>query len=83
MTYILSSLPLDLSLFLAQARTSPLDQINSNLLPDLGLSLLNLLKGLIILLVGWLVAELIKRLVKGILNATDIDNRIASWTKRW
>lgn len=79
MTHILSSLPLDLSLFLAQAQTSPLDQINSNLLPDLGLSLLNLLKGLIILLVGWLVAELIKRLVKGILNATDIDNRIASW----
>ena len=78
MTHILNNFPLDFSLFLAQAR-SPLDQINTNLLPDLGSSLLNLLKGLIILLVGWLVATLIKKLVKGILNATDIDNRIAAW----
>ena len=78
MTHILNNFPLDFSLFLAQAR-SPLDQINTNLLPDLGSSLLNLLKGLIILLIGWLVAVLIKKLVKGILSATDIDNRIAAW----
>ena len=78
MTHLLNNFPLDFSLFLAQAR-SPLDQINTNLLPDLGSSLLNLLKGLIILLVGWLVAVLIKKLVKGILSATDIDNRIAAW----
>lgn len=78
MTHILNNFPLDFSLFLAQSR-SPLDQINTNLLPDLGSSLLNLLKGLIILLVGWLVATLIKKLVKGILSATDIDNRIAAW----
>lgn len=78
MTHILNNFPLDLSLYLAQA-TSPLDQINSNLLPDLGTSLLNLLKGLLILIVGWLIASLIKKVVKGILNATDIDNRIAAW----
>lgn len=78
MTHILNNFPLDFSLYLAQA-TSPFDQINSNLLPDLGTSLLNLLKGLLILIVGWLIASLIKKLVKGILNATDIDNRIAAW----
>ena len=78
MTHILNNLPLDFSLFLAQS-PSPLDQIGTDLLPDLGTSLLNLLKGLIILVIGWLVAWLIKKLVKGILNATDIDNRIAAW----
>ena len=77
MTHILNNFSL-VSLYLAQAR-SPLDQINTNLLPDLGTSLLNLLKGLLILIVGWLIASLIKKLVKGILNATDIDNRIAAW----
>lgn len=78
MTHILNNFPLDFSLFLAQA-TSPLDQINSNLLPDLGISLLNLLKGVLILVIGWFIALAIKKLVKGILNATDIDNRIAAW----
>ncbi|VEP18512.1 conserved membrane hypothetical protein [Hyella patelloides LEGE 07179] len=77
MTHILSSLAPDL--FLAQAQISPFQQISSSLGTDLGSSLLNVLKGVIILIVGWIVSGIAKNIVKGLLNATDIDNKIASW----
>lgn len=76
MTHILNSFPPDL--FLAQI-ASPFEQIGSNLGTDLGSSLLNVLKAVIILIVGWIVSGIVKNIVKGLLNATDIDNRIASW----
>ena len=78
MTHILNSLPPDV--FLAQAQTlSPFQQITSSLGTDLGSSLLNVLKALIILIVGWIVSGIVKNIIKALLNATDIDNRIASW----
>ena len=76
MTHILNSLPL--SLYLAQERNT-FEEIGSSLTSDLGFSLLNLLKAVIILVVGWIIAVVVKKIVKGILNATDIDNRIAAW----
>ena len=76
MTHILSSLPLDL--VLAQV-DNPFREIGSSLGLDLGSSLLNLLKAIIILVVGWIIAGIVKKIVKSILNATDIDNRVASW----
>ena len=75
MTHILNSLPL--SLYLAQERNT-FEEIGSSLTSDLGFSLLNLLKAVIILVVGWIIAVVVKKIVKGILNATDIDNRIAA-----
>ncbi|NJL84195.1 MAG: mechanosensitive ion channel [Chloroflexaceae bacterium] len=42
-------------------------------------SLVNLLLAIIILIVGWIVAAIAKAIVRGILNRTNIDNRIASW----
>lgn len=45
----------------------------------LGPSLLNLLSAIAILLVGWIIASLAASIVKGVLNRTSVDNRLASW----
>ena len=76
MTHILNSLALNS--FLAQVE-NPFREIGSSLGLDLGSSLLNLLKAVIILVVGWIIAGIVKKIVKSVLNATDIDNRIAAW----
>ena len=61
------------------AQTNPLDQLISGLGLDLGTSVLNLIKAVGILILGWVVATIVKGLVKGLLNRTNIDNKIASW----
>ncbi|MEL4895060.1 mechanosensitive ion channel [Crocosphaera sp. Alani8] len=38
-----------------------------------------LIQGLLILLVGWIIASIIKGGVKKLLNSTEIDNQIAAW----
>jgi len=45
----------------------------------LGEDAINIVKAIAILVVGWIVALIIKSIVKGLLNKTDIDNKIASW----
>ncbi|MEY2831629.1 MAG: hypothetical protein RLZZ574_887 [Cyanobacteriota bacterium] len=65
-------------LLLAQARSGKFDQIFSPLGLNLGESVLNLLKALAIFIVGWIIATVIKGLVKKILNSTNIDNRLAA-----
>ncbi|MEY2833219.1 MAG: hypothetical protein RLZZ574_2478 [Cyanobacteriota bacterium] len=65
-------------LLLAQSRPGQFDQIFSPLGLNLGESLLNLLKAIVIFVVGWIIATVIKALVKKILNSTDIDNRLAA-----
>lgn len=42
-------------------------------------SIPNLLGALVILVLGWLIATVVASLAKGILDRTDIDNKIASW----
>ena len=79
MTHLFSSLPPDIYLAQAQQIFSPLQQVWSSLGTDFGSSLLNLAKALIILIVGWIISGFVKNIIKGILGATDIDNRIASW----
>ncbi|MBE9116806.1 mechanosensitive ion channel [Lusitaniella coriacea LEGE 07157] len=54
-------------------------QIVSNLEADLGTSLLNLGKAVLILLIGWLIALLAKGLIQGLLNRTNVDNKVAGW----
>ncbi len=44
-----------------------------------GMHLPALLKAILILVVGWLVARIIAALVRGALTRTDLDNRIANW----
>ena len=55
MTHIFNSLPSDLILAQTQI-SSPFQEIGSTLGTDLGSSLLNVLKGVIILIVGWIVS---------------------------
>lgn len=45
----------------------------------LGASLLNVLAALGILIVGWLVALVVARVVRGLLKRTEFDNRVAGW----
>lgn len=54
-------------------------QIVSNVEADLGTSLLNLGKAVLILLIGWLIALLAKGLIQGLLNRTNVDNKVAGW----
>ena len=76
MTQILSNIPSLDPLVLAQA--GPLEQIQGQLGVDLGVSLLGLLKAIAILIIGWIIASVIKGVAKKILNSTDIDNKIAA-----
>ncbi|HEY9906105.1 MAG TPA: mechanosensitive ion channel [Thermosynechococcaceae cyanobacterium] len=46
---------------------------------SLGPVILNLVGALAILLVGWLVAAVVSSVVRGLLNKTDFDNKIAGW----
>ncbi len=40
---------------------------------------LTLVQGLAILLVGWIIASIVRGVVKKLLQSTDIDNQIANW----
>jgi hypothetical protein len=80
MTHILNAFPLDLFLAQAQAQNNFAAQnIFSDLGTNFGESIFNVLKGLIILIIGWIISGVVKNIVKKLLNATDFDNRIASW----
>ncbi len=76
MTPILSNISSLDPLLLGQA--GPFEQITSSLGVDLGVSLLGLVKAIAIFIVGWIIASIIKGVIKKILNATAIDNKIAS-----
>ncbi|MGD2182928.1 mechanosensitive ion channel [Lusitaniella coriacea] len=54
-------------------------QLVSSLEADIGTSLLNLGKAILILLIGWLIALLAKGLIQGLLNRTNVDNKVAGW----
>lgn len=50
-----------------------------NLGANLGTSVLNLLRAILILFVGWVIASVLRRVTKSLLDKTKIDNRIAAW----
>ncbi len=58
---------------------SPFDDVLSVLGANLGTSLIDLVRAILILLVGWIVAGLVSKFIKGVLNRTSIDNKITSW----
>jgi hypothetical protein len=66
---------LNLPCLIAQANSGGIEPIWSNL----GIDLLNLAKAIGIFILGWIVAFLVKNLIKGLLSKTNIDNRLASW----
>lgn len=45
----------------------------------LGEDALNIVKAIIILFVGWIVALIAKSIIRGLLKKTEIDNKIATW----
>ncbi|AFY39337.1 Conserved TM helix repeat-containing protein [[Leptolyngbya] sp. PCC 7376] len=45
----------------------------------LGEDAINIVKAIAILVVGWIVALIVKSIIQGLLNKTDIDNKIAGW----
>ncbi|MEL6494605.1 MAG: mechanosensitive ion channel, partial [Cyanobacteria bacterium J06623_7] len=63
---------------LLMALPEPLQQILSPLGVNLGESVIGLLKAIAIFIVGWIIATIIKGIVKKILSSTDIDNKIAA-----
>ncbi|MBD1895492.1 mechanosensitive ion channel [Coleofasciculus sp. FACHB-129] len=83
--------PLRLNGLLAQstpvpaAETAPatnnfsVDSIISGLGLNLGNSLVDLIKAILALVVGLIVASLAAAAVRGLLNRTNIDNRLAAW----
>jgi hypothetical protein len=65
---------------LVQFDTNTLNnQVSSVLGADLGTTLLNLIKAILILFFGWLIAYLAGALVRGLLGKTNLDNKIAAW----
>jgi hypothetical protein len=76
MTQIISNISSLDPLLFAQSR--PFDQIISPLGLNLGESVLGLLKAIVIFIVGWIIATVVKGLIKKILNSTNIDNKIAT-----
>ncbi|MGL6344212.1 MAG: mechanosensitive ion channel family protein, partial [Waterburya sp.] len=74
MTQILSKISSLDPLFLAQANPSnPFEQLQS----QLGVDIWGLVKAIVIFVVGWIIAAIVKGVVKKLLNSTNIDNRIA------
>ncbi|NEQ96376.1 MAG: mechanosensitive ion channel [Cyanothece sp. SIO2G6] len=63
---------------LAQAQ-GPMAWLTETVGPDFVTFLGKLAFALAILIVGWIAATIIASVVKGLLNRTDIDNKIATW----
>jgi hypothetical protein len=69
------------SQFLAQLPPLPgwVEDMLSTVGENLGTSVLDVVRAILILLIGWIVAGIIRRVILGLLNRTDIDNKIAAW----
>jgi hypothetical protein len=89
--FIMQSLPVD-GRFSMQSVLSVLAQVETTVTTsdspgsvvrairnDLGESLPNLLRAIVILVVGWLISLIAAALVKGILNRINVDNKVANW----
>lgn len=80
-----SSLFLQVPSLLAQGDTAPPTtspagtDVFQTITTDLGTSVPNLLRAVIILVVGWLLSLLIAAFVRSLLKRTQIDNRLANW----
>ena len=77
MTQLLSNISSLDPLLIAQ--TGSVDRFfESQLGVDLGVSVLGVIKAILIFVIGWIIAAIIKGIVKKVLNSTDIDNKLAA-----
>ena len=77
MTQLLSNISSLDPLLIAQ--TGSVDRFfESQLGVDLGVSVLGVIKAILIFVIGWIIAAIIKGIVKKVLDSTDIDNRLAA-----
>ena len=72
MTQIISNISSLDPLLLAQA--NPIEQLQT----QLGVDVWSFVKALLIFIAGWIIAIVVKGIVKKILNSTDIDNKLAA-----
>ncbi|ANV83049.1 hypothetical protein AWQ21_00760 [Picosynechococcus sp. PCC 7003] len=54
-------------------------QLPESLQTLVGEDVANIIKAIAILIIGWIVALVVKAIVKGLLNKTEVDNKIAAW----
>ena len=52
--------------------------LQSQLGINLGVSVLGVIEAILIFIIGWIIAAIIKGVVKKLLNSTDLDNRLAA-----
>ncbi len=55
------------------------DQMFAAVGENIGTSVLNLVRAVLILLIGWIIAVALRSLTKKLLDQTQIDNQIAAW----
>lgn len=55
------------------------DQMFAAVGENLGTSVLNLVRAVLILLIGWIIAVALRSLTKSLLDKTQIDNQLAAW----
>ncbi|MBW4657807.1 MAG: mechanosensitive ion channel [Drouetiella hepatica Uher 2000/2452] len=63
----------------APAQPSSVQLVQPGFLTQIGTYLPSILGAIALLIIGWLVALVVASVVKGLLNRTSIDNRIANW----
>ena len=79
MTQLLSNISSLNPLLIGQTQTGPVDRFfQSQLGLNLGVSVLGVIKAILIFIIGWIIAAIIKGIVQKVLNSTDIDNRLAA-----
>lgn len=87
MTDIWRSTNSGLSIFAQTAPTTPTSTLTTPVtqglnalgLGGLGSTVLNLIGGILILILGWIIAAIVSNVVKNLLKRTNVDNRIASY----
>ncbi|TVQ45791.1 MAG: hypothetical protein EA365_06940 [Gloeocapsa sp. DLM2.Bin57] len=62
--------------FLAQ---SPTDALSNFFTQTVGQDIWSVIKAILILVVGWIIATIVRGVVEKLLNQTDVDNKIAAW----
>lgn len=87
-TSISVNMPMLWSIILAEGRLKPNQlgtpgPVETEILAGLGISvgplLLNVIGAILILVIGWIVAIIAASVTRGLLNRTNLDNRLAAW----
>lgn len=58
---------------------SPTDALSNFFTQTVGQDIWSVIKAILILVVGWIIASIVRGVVQKLLNQTDVDNKIAAW----